>query len=51
LNPYALGKADERGMCQLLPEYNPVVYEDQFKDDWKYQAEKCVEKWKLVPVK
>lgn len=48
LNPYAIGWSWEVGMCQLLPKYNPVVYEDQYKNDRKYQARKCVEKWIAV---
>lgn len=48
LNPYAVGKADERGMCQLMPKYNLVVYEEQRKNNPLYQARKCVEKRNAV---
>ena len=48
LNPYATGSLDERWICQLMPIYNPVVYEDKWKNDWEYQAEQCVKKRNAV---
>ena len=49
-NIYALGWLGEKWVCQLLPNRtNNRWINDPRWTDWKWQIEKCVEKWKAVP--
>ena len=50
-NKDSIGKAWERGICQLQPNRtNNVWINDPRWSDIMYQAEVCMDKWKAVPV-
>lgn len=37
----------EKWICQLMPQFNPIVKDKRF-TDWKFQADFCVSKWKVA---
>lgn len=53
LNPRAKSPTNDRGLCQLNYQYNSDVIDDprRSSNDWHWQAEQCVNKWKNVSSK
>jgi len=50
LNPDAVWKKWERGICQLLPfRTNMVRIQDPRRNDREWQTQMCVKKWEAVP--
>ena len=50
LRSWAVWGAWELGLCQVMPQYNPITKDKRW-SDWKFQADYCISKWKVVPNK
>jgi hypothetical protein len=45
LNPRAKSYTNDRWICQLSYQFNKGWINDPLRNDWKRQADRCVDKW------
>jgi hypothetical protein len=50
LNPYSVSSTSDHGLCQLNRNKtnNPIIDDERFLSDWKWQADFCVSKWSVA---